>query len=40
MFSVIQRVLNIDGYAIIRRDDSSDSIELDRNMLLKQFGLI
>ena len=40
MFSVIQRVLNIDGYAIIRRDDSSDSIELDRNMLLRQFGLI
>ena len=39
-FSVIQRVLNIDGYSIIRRDDSSDSIELDRNMLLKQFGLI
>ncbi len=39
-FSLLQRVLNIDGYSIIRRDDSSDSIELDRNMLLKQFGLI
>ncbi len=39
MFSVIQRVLNIDGYSIIRRDDASDTIELDRSILLKQFGL-
>ena len=36
----LQRVLNIDGYSIIRRDDSSDSIELDRNSLLRQFGLV
>ena len=39
-FSLLQRVLNIDGYSIIRRDDSSDSIELDRNSLLRQFGLV
>jgi hypothetical protein len=35
-----QRVLNIDGYAVLSRDDASDTIELNRDLLLKQFDLV
>lgn len=35
-----QRVLNIDGYAVLSRDDASDTVELNRELLLKQFDLI
>ncbi|MEZ6051283.1 MAG: BREX-2 system phosphatase PglZ [Planctomycetaceae bacterium] len=35
-----ERVLNIDGYDVLRRDDASDTIELNRNLLLKQFDLV
>jgi hypothetical protein len=34
-----QRVLNIDGYAVLSRDDASDTVELNRELLLKQFDL-
>jgi len=34
-----ERVLNVDGYDVLRRDDASDTIELNRNLLLKQFDL-
>jgi len=35
-----QRVLNIEGYAVLSRDDASDTVELNRELLLKQFDLV
>lgn len=40
LLAVVQRVLNIDGYAVITRDDSSDTVELNRDLLCKQFDLV
>jgi len=34
-----ERILNVDGYDVLRRDDASDTIELNRDLLLKQFDL-
>ena len=34
-----ERVLNVDGYSILHRDDTSDTVELNRNLLLTQFEL-
>jgi hypothetical protein len=38
--AVVQRVLNIDGFAVLRRDEVSDTIDLDRDLLLRQFDLL
>ncbi|MBN70823.1 MAG: hypothetical protein CME32_16270 [Gimesia sp.] len=35
-----ERVLNIDGYDVLRRDEASDTIELNRSLLLTQFDLV
>ncbi|MEZ5941186.1 MAG: BREX-2 system phosphatase PglZ [Planctomycetaceae bacterium] len=35
-----ERVLNVDGYDVLRRDDAADTIELNRDLLLKQFDLV
>ncbi len=40
MLAKAQRVLNIDGYAVLSRDDASDTVELNRELLLKQFDLV
>ena len=40
LLAKVQRVLNIDGYAVLSRDDASDSVELNRELLLKQFDLV
>lgn len=40
LLAVAQRVLNIDGYSVLTRDDASDTIELDRNLLCLQFDLV
>lgn len=40
LLAKVQRVLNIDGYAVLRRDDASDTVELNRELLLKQFDLV
>jgi len=40
LLAVVQRVLNIDGYAVVTRDESSDTIELNRDLLCKQFDLV
>ena len=40
LLAKVQRVLNIDGYAVLSRDDASDTIELNRGLLLKQFDLV
>jgi len=33
-------VLNIDGFAVLGRDEQSDTVELDRGLLLHQFDLL
>jgi hypothetical protein len=35
-----ERVLNVDGYDVLRRDEASDTVELNRNLLLTQFDLV
>ena len=40
LLAVTQRVLNIDGYAVLSRDESSDTVELDRELLCRQFDLV
>lgn len=39
LVAVVQRVLNIDGYPVLNRDNASDTIELNRELLLTQFDL-
>lgn len=38
--AVMQRVLNIDGYPVLSRDEASDTIELNRELLCRQFDLV
>jgi len=40
MLAIVQRVLNVDGYEVLSRDDASETIKLDRALALKQFDLI
>ncbi|MFO0881536.1 MAG: BREX-2 system phosphatase PglZ [Gemmataceae bacterium] len=40
LLAVVQRVLNIDGFAVLGRDEQSDTVELNRLLLLRQFDLI
>ena len=40
LLAVMQRILNIDGYAVLTRDETSDSVELNRGLLLRQFDLV
>jgi ABC-type sulfate transport system substrate-binding protein len=35
-----QRLLNVDGYEVLSRDQASDTVQLDRALLLKQFDLV
>jgi hypothetical protein len=39
LLAVCQRVLNLDGYDVIRRDEDSDTIELNLPLLRRQFEL-
>ena len=39
LLAVMQRLLNIDGYAVLTRDEASDTVELNRDLLCKQFDL-
>lgn len=39
ILAAAQRILNVDGYAVFTRDDSSDSIVFNRELLSKQFDL-
>ena len=39
LLAVMQRVLNIDGFAVLTRDDASDTVDLNRELLKHQFGL-
>jgi hypothetical protein len=40
LLASMQRVLNVEGYAVLGRDAASDTVELDRGLLLRQFDLI
>ncbi|TVP96688.1 MAG: BREX-2 system phosphatase PglZ [Planctomycetaceae bacterium] len=40
LLAIANRVLNIDGYGVITRDETSDTVALDRTLLYKQFDLI
>ncbi len=40
LLAVAVRVLNVDGYGILIRDEASDTVELNRDLLLRQFGLM
>jgi hypothetical protein len=40
LLAVMQRVLNVEGYAVLSHDEASDSIGLDRDLLLRQFDLL
>jgi hypothetical protein len=40
LLAIAQRVFNVDGYEVLSRDDVSDTIQLDRALLLKQFDLV
>ena len=33
-------MLNVDGYPVLSRDEASDSIELNRDLLVRQFDLV
>ncbi len=39
LLAVMQRILNIDGFAVLTRDDASDTIDLNRELLRHQFDL-
>ncbi len=39
LLAISQRVLNVDGFPVLTRDDASDTVQLDRQLLLKQFDL-
>ena len=39
LLAVMQRVLNIDGFAVLTRDDASETVDLNRELLKYQFDL-
>ncbi len=39
LLAIVQRILNVDGYAILIRDDATDTIELNHELLRRQFDL-
>ena len=39
LLAAVKRVVNVEGYSILITDDSSESVELDRELLCRQFGL-
>lgn len=39
LLTVIQRILNIDGYTVITIDKASDTVEINRDLLCQKFGL-
>lgn len=40
LLAIAQRIFNVDGYEVLSRDDGSDTIQMDRALLLKQFDLV
>lgn len=40
LLAVMQRILNIGGYAVLTRNEASDTVELNRDLLCRQFDLV
>lgn len=40
LLAIAQRILNVDGFLVLTRDEASDTVELDRNLLFRQFDLV
>ena len=40
LLAIAQRILNVDGFLVLTRDEASDTVELDRNLLCRQFDLV
>ncbi len=39
LLAVVQRVINVDGFPVITRDETSETVELNRELLRRQFEL-
>jgi hypothetical protein len=39
LLAVMQRILNIDGFAVLTREEASDTVDLNRELLKRQFDL-
>ena len=39
ILSALRRLLNLDGYSVLSIDEASDTVELNREILVVQFGL-
>ena len=39
LIAVLQRVLNLDGYQVLNRDETSDTIALNQDLLRRQFEI-
>jgi hypothetical protein len=39
LLAAVKRVVNVEGYSILITDDSSESVEINRELLCRQFGL-
>jgi hypothetical protein len=39
LLAVMQRVLNVDGFAVLTRDEASDTVDLNRELLKRQFDV-
>lgn len=37
--AVMQRLLNIDGYAVLTRDNATETVKLNRDLLCRHFDL-
>jgi PglZ domain-containing protein len=40
LLAIAQRILNVDGFSVLTRDEVSNTVELDRNLLCRQFDLV
>jgi hypothetical protein len=40
LLAIAQRVLNVDGFPVLTRDEISDTVELDRSLLCRQFDIV
>ena len=40
LLATAQRIFNVDGYGVLTRDDASDTIEFNRELLCRQFDLL
>ena len=39
LLAAVQRVLNVEGYPILSKDEASDTVELNSGLLRRQFDL-